>query len=261
MNRPFDPMFDDRIADWLEEDPTTAPSRLLETVIAAVPSIPQRAGRAPWLPAGREWVFRLALAPALAVALGLVWLLLPRAPSIGPPPTPTPVATPAFGLSGATRPFTSPRFGYSMAIPVEWSVRAATESLAELGAPWIDSAGVDYAAAVPVTGLTPGIIVSAVGLSEGRTLDDWTDLTTVATCGLPGTRAATEVDGERGVELEYPSCLGFHHIWVTVVRGATGYHIVWLSFRGTEAEDRAIFERVLASITLPPAIEGTPAPS
>jgi hypothetical protein len=261
MSRQLDPMFDDRIADWLEDDPTTAPSQLLETVVAAVPSIPQRAARARWLPTWRSWIVWFAFAPVLAVALGLIWLLLPRAPSIGPPPSPTPVATPAFGLSGATTRFTSPRFGYSMDVPAEWTVRVATESLVELGAPWIDSAAVDYVAATPVAALTPGIIVSAVELSEGQTLDGWTDLTTVATCGVPATRTATEVDGAPGVELEYPSCFGLHHIWVTIVRGTTGFHIVWIGSRGTEADDRALFERVLASITLPPAAEVSPAPS
>jgi hypothetical protein len=144
---------------------------------------------------------------------------------------------------------------------VEWSMRAATDSLVELGAPWVDSEGVDYFAEKPASALTPGIIVSAVELSQGRTLDRWTDLTTVATCGVPATRTATEVDGVRGVELEYPSCLGLHHIWVTVVHGTTGLHIVWIGFRGTEAEDRVVFERALRSISLPPAIGVTPAPS
>jgi hypothetical protein len=41
--------FDQRIADWLEDDPDDAPDIVLETVLAAFPSIPQRpAVRAPW---------------------------------------------------------------------------------------------------------------------------------------------------------------------------------------------------------------------
>jgi Tol biopolymer transport system component len=37
-----DPGFDPRVADWLEDDPDTAPGQVLETVFAAFPSIPQR---------------------------------------------------------------------------------------------------------------------------------------------------------------------------------------------------------------------------
>jgi hypothetical protein len=49
MNRPTEPTFDQRIADWLEEDPNHAPQEVLGTVLAAYPSIPQRhASRMPW---------------------------------------------------------------------------------------------------------------------------------------------------------------------------------------------------------------------
>ena len=42
MNRSTELDFDQRIADWLEDDPNLAPSQVLETVLAAYPSIPQR---------------------------------------------------------------------------------------------------------------------------------------------------------------------------------------------------------------------------
>ena len=49
MTRPTDPQFDQRIADWLDEDPRRAPGSLLDTVLAAIPSTPQRrASRVPW---------------------------------------------------------------------------------------------------------------------------------------------------------------------------------------------------------------------
>ena len=48
MTRPPDPLFDQRIADWLEDDPHDAPGQVLEIVLAALPSIPRRrAARAP----------------------------------------------------------------------------------------------------------------------------------------------------------------------------------------------------------------------
>ena len=42
MNRSTEPDFDQRIADWLEDDPNLAPRQAIETVLAAYPSIPQR---------------------------------------------------------------------------------------------------------------------------------------------------------------------------------------------------------------------------
>ena len=37
-----DPTFDQRLADWLEDDPTFGPREVLDTVLAAYPSIEQR---------------------------------------------------------------------------------------------------------------------------------------------------------------------------------------------------------------------------
>ena len=49
MNRSTESDFDQRIADWLENDPGRAPAQAAETVLAAFPSIPQRrAIRVPW---------------------------------------------------------------------------------------------------------------------------------------------------------------------------------------------------------------------
>jgi Tol biopolymer transport system component len=79
MNHPPDPTFDQRIADWLEDDPDHAPSAVLQTVLAAYPSIPQR----------RRWRFlwrlptvnRLALiaAPLAILAIVVAIVLIPRA--------------------------------------------------------------------------------------------------------------------------------------------------------------------------------------
>jgi hypothetical protein len=109
MNRP-DPGFDHRIADWLEADPDRAPSEALDTILAALPSVPQRrAMRVPWrLPT--MFPNRVAFA-AIAIILvvaggGLAWSRLggtsgvgttPQvtpSPSPSTPPSPTPSASP-----------------------------------------------------------------------------------------------------------------------------------------------------------------------
>ena len=68
MNRSTEPDFDQRIADWLEEDPLQAPRAALDTVFAAYPSIPQRrAWRAPWRYVHMTTPMRLAAAAILGL--------------------------------------------------------------------------------------------------------------------------------------------------------------------------------------------------
>ena len=100
MNRDtdrLDPGFDPRIADWLETDPDTAPRETLDTVLAALPSIPQRrAIRAPWRFPYMFTPARAAVAAVLGVALvGGALLLLQRSqqPSVGVQPSPSPSAS------------------------------------------------------------------------------------------------------------------------------------------------------------------------
>jgi hypothetical protein len=252
MTRPTDsPMFDQRIADWLEDDPTQAPPLLLETVRAAVPSIGQRRAPTSWarlrfLPAARYGAIAaiLVVTALLAVALSLALL---------GGPTPGPTTAPSRGpvLSGAMAPFTSPWYGYSIDHPAEWTVREATESLVEGGAPWIDSPGVDYTAAAPIDSIAPGVILGAAPLSPGRTLDAWTNLTAVATCGTPDSRESILIDGEAARLLEYKRCYGLHHIWATAAHAGTGYHVVWIGTIGSDSEDRAEFAAILATFLFP----------
>jgi Tol biopolymer transport system component len=90
MTRPNDPFFDQRIADWLETDPTRAPDQVLEVVLAALPAISRRRTVSP----PRRFLampmsMRLAVAAAVAIAVlgfgGAVYLNLPAVG--GPSPT------------------------------------------------------------------------------------------------------------------------------------------------------------------------------
>jgi hypothetical protein len=86
-------LFDNRLAEWFEDDPVQAPPQLIETVLAAVPSIPQRRAGLAWQPAALPRPWQLAAAAALVVALSLLALraFTPPtvAPSQSPPPSPT----------------------------------------------------------------------------------------------------------------------------------------------------------------------------
>lgn len=87
MNRTSE-LFDNRIADWLEEDPVSAPAQLLETVLAAVPSVPQRRAGAAWRPAALPRWWQLAAAAALVVVLGLLGLNALNPPTVAPSQSP-----------------------------------------------------------------------------------------------------------------------------------------------------------------------------
>ena len=116
MNRSTEPDFDQRIADWLEDDPNLAPRQAVETVLAAYPSIPQR--RPMWRPRRLPTMtmpIRLATAAVVGVLAvgGAYYLNQPAQPAVGPPaptssaspsPAPTsqaPVTSPSEGGSGS----------------------------------------------------------------------------------------------------------------------------------------------------------------
>jgi hypothetical protein len=114
MTRPADPLFDQRIADWLEDDPRHAPGQVLETVLAALPSIPQRrALRMPRRFQTMPMLTRLAAAAFVGVLAvgGALYLIQPGKPPVaGPSPTPgvssspTPTATPSPTPTGPITP-------------------------------------------------------------------------------------------------------------------------------------------------------------
>jgi dipeptidyl aminopeptidase/acylaminoacyl peptidase len=98
MTRHPDPLFDQRLADWLEEDPDHAPRETVATVLAAFPSIPQRrALRAPWRSPrmNRFALAGVAIAAVAVIAVGGLMLLPRGGTDIGAPPvaTPSPVPT------------------------------------------------------------------------------------------------------------------------------------------------------------------------
>ena len=99
MTRHADPLFDQRLADWFEEDPDHAPRETVVTVLAAFPSIPQRrAPRAPWRSPrmNRFALAGLAVAAVAVIAVGGLVFLPRGSTDIGAPPvaTPSPMPTP-----------------------------------------------------------------------------------------------------------------------------------------------------------------------
>jgi hypothetical protein len=113
MNRSNDPLFDSRIADWLEDDPNRAPGQVLDTILAAVPSISQRRRlRVPWRFPPMPTLPRATAVGSAVVALILVtaglYVVGPGQPtdSAGPSPTrttpPSSATPPASGAPTST---------------------------------------------------------------------------------------------------------------------------------------------------------------
>lgn len=148
MNRTSD-LFDDRIADWLEDDPSDAPAQLLTTVLAALPSVPQRRDR--WLGRPQPLPLPLQLAAATIVVLlvSLLGLLVLRGPTVGPEPSP----------SAALRRVDAPLHVYVAMLPPEWNASLAAR--AEEADRFEGPAG--------------AITVSLVPIPAGQGQDDWAD--------------------------------------------------------------------------------------
>jgi hypothetical protein len=267
---PSDELFDDRIADWLEEDPVLAPAQVLETVRAALPSVPQRRPLPlPWQ-LGPAIRFGLAAAAIVVVIVLGATVLGPFRGGIGAHPTASPSGSPTPGptareqqpTSGLVT-YTSAIYGYSIDYPTEWQVQVATRSLTAIEIPWGTSAGIDdFEQGTDGQGGPSGaLFVATPDIGSAFTLDAWTARTAYSVCSTPATDEAIEVAGEPARMLTYPSCNGLFHLWVTVVQGTTGAHIIWLDDAGREAADRAIFEDILDTFSFPPDARTSPVPS
>ena len=133
MTRSIDPLFDPRLADWLEDDESTAPEQALEIVLASFPSIKQRrAVRVPWrYPMSSTLRLGLAAAVVVAAALGGIYFLGSRSDSQIAAPTASPSASPSEppasdSVGGNQSTFTSTQYGYSVEYPTPWAAVPAT---------------------------------------------------------------------------------------------------------------------------------------
>jgi hypothetical protein len=252
MNRSDESLFDPRIADWLEEDPHTAPEPALEVVLAAFPSIKQRrAWRAPWRFTMPTVTKGLAVGvTALIIVIGGAWLLGPRQPSVGTPsPSVGPSASPEAGATPTSTPpttrpatttsFTSPLYGYTVDHPVAYQPTPATERWVDgfVGntEPWVDRffspASFVGIASQSLNGTeTPAAWIDAYVASAadrqpcGVPVDAWTD-TTVS--GAEGRRAEFDCQQSAGLEI----------VWVADDRG-------WVI-----SGERAVVEQMLDTFT------------
>jgi hypothetical protein len=235
MTRSIDPLFDPRLADWLEEDESTAPEQALEIVLASFPSIKQRrAVRVPWrYPMSSTLRLGLAAAVVVAAALGGIYFLgsrsnAPVASSPSPSPSLAPSESPAAGQPGApnTTSFTSPLYGYTIDYPSPYSAVPATEEWTGEGQLNPEAPYADRFYAPNSTGF---VLIAAQTRPDGMTDQDFAtrymEQAADRQCAVPLDAWSTAIVGgvaAQRAEFECGGSAGVEMIWLI---GDTGYAI------------------------------------
>jgi hypothetical protein len=255
------PEFDPRIAEWLEDDPATAPSIVLETVTRALPAIPQRRR---WLSMPRtNELFGLAMAAVVlvvaAVGIGL-WLGRNASPG-GPTPTATPAATTAAPPSPVATvtpsPFqsiTSPLHGWTAEIPSDWRLRAATEEWPPNTYPVPGAAYTDNMEPEDVgKGGFPAFDVNVRDLEPGETPEEFLAFMTAAN-EEDGVEVVDEVetvvDGEIG-RLQRQVLPFYESREVIVFHSGRAYVMYWVDVPALIDQHEQMFQQILASFEFP----------
>jgi hypothetical protein len=220
MTRSDEPLFEPRIADWLEDDPYTAPDQALDVVLAAFPSIKQRrAWRVPWRVPGMTTPLRLGLTAAAVGALAIGSLLfVNRAPSgpggVGvPTPTPVPTASPSTSPSPSDAlldtskwpSYESARYGFSIGRPADWIERPAKRdwTVATDAADWTSAAQESFIAAAGDVRLSAWSVAVEPGMTSATWLDAYCPLNTQPCTGIDQRSIPAQIDGHAGVIVSF----------------------------------------------------------
>jgi len=280
MNRHLEPDFDQRIADWLEEDPNHAPREVLGTVLAAYPSIPQRrAWRMPWR-FQPMFTNRLGIAAAVAVVLlvGVVGMSRLGTPTGqgGPQPTPTAAPTAAPTTAPTLSASRLPSFTINEGPAGFDEVQASAVYLYGMRYPstWTLDAGIrpNEPDAIPATGFgqndfygdgkASGVYVTAGPVSaENPTLETLSGYVAAqlprsypmyAGPGCTTSTRALVLDGEPASETDF-YCPAHTALWLTAIHRGLAYQVAWLDdgpFTASELQPR--FDQFLQSFTFAP---------
>ena len=275
-------MTDDRSIEraarsWLEAGPTRAPEHAVDAALVRIETTPQERD---WpLPLGDLWIHVTGRAMTgivlmAVVLLGGILLLQPGpgpGPATSPSPRPTMSASPLSSPSpsaptGAVPPpvltatFTSPRNGYSVLYPGDWTTTPATVNW-EAGAvnQW-GSTALDE-----LRGSSARFVGASQPLAAGETADQWLDEYGVGACLGPRANWLSVPIGSATGLLDADGCPAPNGTIVVdgrlfdavVIVGGRAYN-----FTMDGELSHADFLAVLATVTLDPAsaIDGSPSP-
>jgi hypothetical protein len=188
-------------------------------------------------------------------------------PSLAPSPGGTtavsPMARPPVAPSSDLKTYTSPRYGYSIRYPANWSIRGAAYEISPIDEPYDSEPGVDYLSASAPLLVDPNLVVAAPKVDAGVTLDDWVaDIDRLIAGVDPLCASATttpvQIDGQPGRLITLGDCpKGGYLLWAAVVHGGRAYEIIW----GDEfarndptlrSADTALFMKILESFRFQP---------
>ena len=284
MNVQRDP--DAILAAWLEEGPDVLPESTRRAIAVSTRTTHQSRlpNWLPWRASNMNGMSRLAIAAVAVVAVVVGGLLILRpgtdqpggvggpgspvpslsaAPSASPVPSaspaPSPAAIPEPPVGALTRAFTSPTFGYSIQYPAGWTVTPTTgEGPTPGGADeFVSAAGGWYLRAL------------SRAVPDGVVVDDWI-LQTLQQSDDPGcmprrdTMESVTIDGNEGRVLGFCGTPPAPQIEATVVVDKRAYLFTLFDPQEapSEAEARALFDRLTTTITLDPgSAGGSPNPS
>jgi len=279
MTIPRDP--DAILAAWLEEGPNRLPDATRRAI--AVSTRTTHRSRPPvWMPwriPSMNGMTRVAFAAVavVAVVVGGLYLLRPAtggvggpgspvpsvssAPSASPLPSPSPstMAIPEPPVGALTQTFTSPTFGYSIKHPADWTVLPTVgEGPTPGGADEFSSPSGGWYLRLLSRPIPDGVVV-----------DDWI-VQTLQHAGDPScmpprsTQEPVPVDGHEGRVLGFCGTPRASQIEATVAVNDLAYLFTLFVPQEApdEAEARALFDRLLATIRLDPtSVVGSPKPS
>ena len=179
----------------------------------------------------------------------------PTATSILPTATPNPVpptATPG-AIPDSWKMFTSNKYSYSIGYPTDWKVTPATELL-NIQSSGLPHTGQNTADTFERPDRTKKQIVeiAAQDFPDGTTLDSWTSLNLQSWKNSASCESAAQesvrVGGEPATLFTLKPCLAFYILHTVTVHGHTGFLAEWFSNPGNEAQDRATFRQMLATL-------------
>jgi hypothetical protein len=150
-------------------------------------------------------------------------------------------------VTALTQTYASGLYGYSIKYPVTFSPTAATTRLNGAALPSMDGGGVDL-----LSGSTALVVMAAPDIEPATTLERWTADTATGFCGAASATEAVQAGGLPATMSTFESCSGLFHLWVTAVGQGRGYHVIWTNQRGSEAADRDLFLKMLATFALGP---------
>ena len=253
------PEFDPRISDWLESDPDDAPPEVLDTVLAAFPSIPQRrARRVPWRFSAMNRFAQLGVAAAIVVlVVGAAALLMKPGGNVGATPSrlPSTVAPSPSALAAGNleKDFVSDRYGYAVSYFPPWTVVPATKT-------WLP--GLENRWNTGYNDELRGSDIRFSGASQrlGASQTEGAWLAAYAGGADPATWPTIQVGGATGrLDADGVPAAGG-----TIMPGGRMFDVVAIkdgvasNFNMDGNVDRATFDAVLSSIRLTPSTSTTP---